>query len=140
MGSNITITWALIGVQEEHMELGLTTTQRPPKIIVVIDADVDLTKKCQTWVVATVQNGVYKFYIRNYSYVFRTYSDPFSIYNTISTPNSGGNTEDNLVRNATIIASVIGGIATILGAIITARLFICKCCKPNNNDDDANMA
>nr|CAG8614067.1 6578_t:CDS:2 [Entrophospora candida] len=139
-GSNITVTWGFSGIQDEHIELGLAATQRPCKIIAVINPDVDLTTKSQNWVVATVPNGIYKFYTRSYSNVIKT-SDPFSIYTTSSTqtgmntptpntPNSSGGTEDNSTRN-TIIGSVVGGIASIIAAAIAANFIRCRCCGDN---------
>ncbi|CAJ0764093.1 19994_t:CDS:2, partial [Entrophospora sp. SA101] len=112
---------------EKRIELGLTIAQRIPKIMAVINPDVDLTKQCQNWVVATVPSGVYKLYARNYSNVFKT-SDPFSIYTISSTQIK------NSIRN-TIIGSVIIGITSIVAAAITTRYIVCKCRRERDQHD-----
>nr|CAG8614051.1 6577_t:CDS:2 [Entrophospora candida] len=126
------VTWEFSGIQDKHIKLGLVNAQQPYKKI-VINRDVDLTTKSQNWVVPTVPNGIYKYYMMGSSNFFKT-SDPFSIYTQTGIPNtsnSGGGAEDNSTRN-TIIGSVVGGIATIIaaviGAAITAKL-ICESCR-----------
>ncbi|CAI2163422.1 15681_t:CDS:2 [Funneliformis geosporum] len=141
-GSSTTISWTLNGVQTVPITLGIMNNMQRP---LIIDNNVILSLGKEDWVV-TVPAGRYKFFITdglayNWSEEFNVESPPpngkspagnptpngkspeSSRYQaeTTNTPNKPDDDKGHSDMKGIIVGSTIGGIATIIAAVITVR-------------------